>query len=389
MESSSGRPAVSSPSRRSCVPDARLARLADVLVRYSTSVQPGDDVQIEGHPITAPLLREVYRAALKAGGHPSARLIVDEEAEALLEQGSDEQLEWVSPDARWTVEHGDVWITLDGPENTKHLSETDAAKIARRVKAREPYRDRYLERSASGELRWVLCAYPTDASAQEADMSLEEFEELVFRAAFLDREDPIAAWESFGARLDEIGSFLEGISELRIVGEDTDLTLGVGGRTWIRANGKSNFPDGEIFTGPVETSVEGTIRFTFPATIRGRYAEDVRLRFEGGEVVEATARRGEEFLRELIAMDDGAQRAGEFAFGLNEAVRDHTGNLLLDEKIGGSVHLALGRSVPGTGGENVSALHWDMVCDLRNGGEVYADGELVYRDGAFLDGALR
>jgi aminopeptidase len=389
MESSSGRPAVSSPSRRSCVPDQRLARLADVLVRYSTSVQPGDEVQIEGHPTTAPLLREVYRATLRAGGHPSARLIVDEEAEALLEQGSDEQLEWVSPDARWTVEHGDVWITLDGPENTKHLSETDAAKLARRVKAREPYRDRYLERSASGEFRWVLCAYPTDASAQEAGMSLEEFEELVFRAAFLDRDDPIAAWESFGARLDEIGSFLEGISELRIVGEDTDLALGVGGRTWIRANGKSNFPDGEIFTGPVETSVEGTIRFTFPATIRGRYAEDVRLRFEGGEVVEATARRGEEFLRELIGMDDGAQRAGEFAFGLNEAVRDHTGNLLLDEKIGGSVHLALGHSVPGTGGENVSGLHWDMVCDLRNGGEVYADGELVYRDGAFLDGALR
>jgi aminopeptidase len=389
MESSSGGPAVSSPSRRSCLPDEQLARLANVLIRYSTSVQPGDEVQIEGHPTTASLLREVYRAALSAGGHPSARLMVDEEAETLLEQGSDEQLEWVSPDARWTVEHADVWITLDGPENTKHLSDTDATKLARRVKAREPYRDRYLERSASGELRWVLCAYPTGASAQEAGMSLEEFEQLVFRAAFLDRDDPIAAWESFGARLDEIGSFLEGISELRVVGEDTDLTLGVGGRTWIRANGKSNLPDGEIFTGPIETSVEGTIRFTFPATIRGRYADDVRLRFEGGEVVEATARRGEEFLRELIGMDDGARRAGEFAFGLNEAVRDHTGNLLLDEKIGGSVHLALGRSVPGTGGQNVSALHWDMVCDLRNGGEVYADGELVYRDGAFLDGALR
>jgi aminopeptidase len=371
------------------VPDERLARLADVLVRYSTSVQPGDDVQIAGHPTTAPLLREVYRAALRAGGHPSARLIVDEEDEALHEYGSDEQLDWVSPDMRWTVEHGDVWITLDGPENTKYLSETDAAKMARRVKAREPYQERYLQRSASGEFRWVLCAYPTDASAQEAGMSLEEFEELVFRAAFLDRDDPIAAWKSFGARLDEIGSFLEGMSELRIIGEDTDLTLGVAGRTWIRANGKTNFPDGEIFTGPVETSVEGTIRFTFPATIRGRYAEDVRLRFEGGEVVEATARRGEEFLRELIAMDGGARRAGEFAFGLNEAVSDHTGNLLLDEKIGGSVHLALGRSVPGTGGENVSALHWDMVCDLRGGGEVYADGELVYRDGAFLDGALR
>jgi aminopeptidase len=171
------------------------------------------------------------------------------------------------------------------------------------------------------------------------------------------------------------------------VAEDTDLTVGVAGRTWIRANGHSNLPDGEVFTGPIETSLDGTIRFSFPAMIRGRQAEDVVLRFEGGEVVEATARRGEEFLREMIGMDDGARRAGEFAFGLNRAVTEYTGSLLLDEKIGGTVHLALGRSVPGSGGTNESGLHWDMVCDLRRGGEVYADGELVYRDGAFLDGA--
>jgi aminopeptidase len=369
------------------VPDERLAKLADVLVGYSTSVQPGDEVQIDGHPPTVPLIREVYRAVLRAGGHPSARLIVDEEAETLLAEGSEEQLAWVSPDAWWTVEQGTVWIMLDGPENTKHLSQADAATMARRAKARERYRERYLERAASGELRWVLCAYPTAASAQEAGMSLPEFEEVVYRAAFLDEDEPVAAWRAFGEELDRVAAFLENRSELRIVGEDTDLTLGVGGRRWICSSGKANFPDGEVFTGPVETSVEGTIRFTFPATIRGRMAEDVTLRFEGGEVVEATARRGQEFLREMIGMDAGARRAGEFAFGLNEAVQDHTGSLLLDEKIGGSVHLALGRSVPGTG-ENISALHWDMVCDLRRGGEVYADGELVYRDGAFLDGAL-
>jgi aminopeptidase len=259
--------------------------------------------------------------------------------------------------------------------------------MARRVKAREALHERYMARTAAKEFSWVLCAYPTEASAQEARMSLPEFEELVFRAAFLDADDPVAAWESFGTRLENIGSFLERKSELRIVAEDTDLTLGVGGRTWMRANGKRNMPDGEVFTGPVERSANGTIRFTFPATIRGRQAEDVRLRFEGGEVVEATATRGEAFLRELIGIDDGARRVGEFAFGLNEAVGEYTGSLLLDEKIGGSVHLALGRSIPGTGGENASALHWDMVCDLRRGGEVYADGELVYRDGVFLNGA--
>jgi aminopeptidase len=369
------------------VPDPRLAKLADVLVGYSTGVRGGDDVRIEGQPETAPLMREVYRAVVKAGGHPSARLTVAEEVEALLEEGSDEQLAWVSPDARWTAERSDVWFVLDGSENTRNLTNADPAKMAKRVKAHEPYQARYLERSVSGDLRWVLCAYPTDAAAQEAGMSLAEYETAVHRGAFLDADDPVGAWEAFGRRLDEIGAFLETISELRIVAEETDLTIGVSGRTWIRANGKRNLPDGEIFTGPVETSAQGSIRFTYPAMMRGRQAEDVRLRFEGGEVVEATARRGEQFLHELIAVDDGARRLGEFAFGLNDAVSEYTGNLLLDEKMGGTVHLALGRSVPGTG-ENISALHWDMVCDLRSGGEVYADGGLVYRDGAFLDGAI-
>jgi len=369
------------------VPDERLARLADVLVAYSTAVRPGEEVCIEGRTPTAPLMREVYRAVLRAGGRPSSRFAVDGEVEALLEEGSDEQLEWVAPHVRWNLEHGDVWIALDGPENTRHLSGADPARMARWMKGREPYQNRYLERTARGEFRWVMCGYPTQASAQQAGMSLREFEDLVYRGAFLDADDPVAEWQAFGERLESIGSFLERRSELRILGEDTDLTLGVGGRTWIRANGARNLPDGEVFTGPVETTVEGTIRFTFPATIRGRHVEDVWLRFEAGEVVEASAARGEEFLREMIGMDDGAGRVGEFAFGLNDAVRDHTGTTLLDEKIGGTIHLALGQSIAGTGGENVSALHWDMVCDLRRGGEVYADGELVYRDGAFLDGA--
>jgi aminopeptidase len=365
----------------------RLARLADVLVGYSTAVRPGDEVQIEGTAPTTPLIREVYRAALRAGGYPSGSLIVDEAEAALLTEGNAEQVAWVPINLRWKLEHGDVWIVLDGPENTKQLSGVDPANMARRVKGREPYQQLYLERAARGEFRWVLCGFPTQASAQEAGMSLAEFEDLVHGAAFLDAQDPVAAWQTFSDELERVGSLLERARELRVVGEDTDLTLGTAGRTWIRSNGKSNLPDGEVFTGPVETSVEGTIRFSFPAIIRGRQAEDVVLRFRGGEVVAATARRGEDFLLQMIGMDDGARRVGEFAFGLNPAVAEYTGSLLLDEKIGGTVHLALGRSVPGTGGENASALHWDMVCDLRGGGEVYADGELIYRDGAFVDGA--
>jgi aminopeptidase len=370
------------------VPDARLEKLADVLVGYSTEIGAGDVVRLEGTPPTSPLLRELYRATVRAGGHPDAALIAGEALEALLTDGTDEQVEWVPLDSRWTLEHGDVWMILDGPVNTKHLSGVDAGKMARHLRGREPYQNRYMERTARGEFRWVYCAYPTQASAQAAGMSLAQFERLVYGAAFLDAEDPVAEWRSFGERLDRIGDFLEGVGELRVVGEDTDLTLGVAGRSWLRAGGRRNFPDGEVFTGPVETSVEGTIRFSFPAVIRGREAEDVRLRFEGGEVVEARAARAELFLHEMMAVDEGARRVGEFAFGLNDAVTEYTGSLLLDEKIGGTVHLALGRSVPGTGGENLSALHWDMVCDLRDGGEVYADGELVYRDGAFVSGAV-
>jgi aminopeptidase len=366
----------------------RLARLADVLVGYSTGVRPGDTVRIYGGRPTTPLARAVYRSVLRAGGFPTVELTVDETIEDLLAEGNDEQIGWVPPDLAWTLEHGDVMIVLDGPENTKHLSRVDPAKMAVRAKGREPYQAMYLERSNRGEFRWVLWGSPTNASAQDAGMSLEEFDALVHGAAFLDSDDPIAAWREFGEELERVGSFLETVEELRVVGEDTDLTFGVGGRTWIRADGHSNLPDGEVFTGPVEDSVEGTIRFTFPATIRGRVAEDVRLRFEDGEVVEASASTGGDFLREMVGMDDGARRAGEFAFGLNRAVTEYTGSLLLDEKIGGTVHLALGRSIPGTGGENGSALHWDMVCDLRQGGEVYADGQLVYRDGAFLESVL-
>lgn len=369
------------------MPDPGARRLAEVLVGYSTEVKPGDVVRIESYGVVPvpPLVQEVYAATLRAGGHPQANLNLDEVEEALFREGTDAQLEFTAPDQAWHLEHGDVWIVIDAPANTRRLSTIDPERMSRRLKSRTKLQTTYLERSAAGDFRWLICGCATEASAQDAGMSLRQFERLLDRAAFLDQDDPVRAWKDFGEELERVGSFLEGVRELRIVGEDTDLRLVTEGRTWIRSKGLRNFPDGEVFTGPVETSVEGTIRFTFPAMMRGRQAEGVRLRFEGGEVVEATADRGEDFLREMIGMDDGARRVGEFAFGLNPAISEYTGNLLLDEKIGGTVHMALGRSVPGTGGENGSGLHWDIVCDLRNGGEAYADGELVYRDGAFLN----
>jgi aminopeptidase len=366
------------------VADPRVERLAEVLVDYSTSVQPGHLVLLETTPLAAPLLRALYRRVLEAGGHPQGRLGLEGLAEALLETGSDEQLEWVNPVRREDFELADTRISVEAGSNTRHLTGVDPARQARMARARQSLRDRYLERAAAGELRSVVTLYPTNAAAQDAAMSLPQYEQFVYRAGMLDRDDPVAAWKELGSRLGQLGERLSRTRELRVVAEDTDLTVGVEGRTWIPCDGRENFPDGEIFTGPTESRTEGHVRFTYPASFGGRMVRDVSLRFEGGEVVDAKAGDGEGFLREMLALDEGARRVGEFAFGMNEAVQEFTGHTLFDEKIGGTMHLALGMSYPESGGQNHSALHWDLVCDLRGGSEVFADGELVYRDGAFL-----
>lgn len=364
--------------------DPRVTRLAEVLVAYSLEVQPGQVVTIEATTLAAALVRELHAAVLRAGGHPLTRLAIDGLVEDRLAGGSDEQLDWVSPRYRADAEHSDARIAILSDFNTRSRSGIDPARQARVTRAARPFRSRMFEREAAGEFRWVVSAFPTQALAQEARMSLADYADFVFAGGLLDRDDPVGAWREAGERYQRLKERLEAVRELRIVGPGTDLTFSVEGRTWIASDGRNNFPDGECFTGPVEDSAEGEISFSYPAVFNGRSVEAVRLRFRGGEVVEAEAARGQDFLEEMLAVDDGARRLGEFSFGLNEAIREFTGEVLFDEKIGGTVHLALGEAYKESGGTNQSALHWDMVCDLRSGGEAYADGELVYRDGAFL-----
>ena len=368
--------------------DSRVERLADVLVGYSAEVQAGELVSIEGPVLATPLLVEIYRRVVRAGGHPLPRIRVARQAELFYALANEEQLDWVNPSFVAVNEHVDVRIIVEAEENTKSLTSADPARQARAARARQASQQRYLERAAAGELKWVLTAYPTEAAAQDAEMSLSEYEAFVYGAGKLGEDDPVASWRAFSSTAFGAKRFLEGVSTIRVVADGTDLTLGVGGRTWEASVGKQNFPDGEVFTGPVETQVDGTIRFTYPAVYQGREVQDVALRFEGGEVVESSASHGLDFLRAMIGMDEGARRLGEFAFGLNEGIDRFTRNILFDEKIGGTVHLALGASYPETGGRNRSGLHWDLICDLRTGSELYADGELVYRDGAFLPGVL-
>ncbi|HID25094.1 MAG TPA: aminopeptidase [Thermoplasmata archaeon] len=364
--------------------DKRLEKLADVLVDYSLEIKKDDLFIINGSVLTVPLIKEVYKKALGVGAHPSIRLADEDFSEIFYKYASDEQLKYVSPLARFEVETIDARLSIIGPKNTKHLSNTDPGKQAINSVATQELHQIFLDRAAKGELRWCLTQYPTDSAAQDAEMSLEEYEEFVFKAAHVDKRDPVGYWRGLKEKQDRIVELLSSKKILRVVAKDTDLTLSVEGRKWINCHGKENFPDGEVFTGPVENSANGYITYSFPITHGGREVKDVKLVFKNGKVVKATASKGEKFLKSMLAMDKGASRIGEFSFGTNYGIQKYTKNTLFDEKIGGTIHIAVGSGYPETGSKNKSGLHWDMVCDLRKHGEVYADGELIYKNGRFL-----
>ncbi len=364
--------------------DPRVEAVARILVDYSVNVQPGEFVQIRGAPEGAPLILAVYQRVLERGGNPWLRLGLDEAAEIHFKHASDEQLDFVPDAERQIIEQIDANIRIWTETNTKALTNVDPAKQSRSRAAQRFIRERFLERAAKKELKWTGTAYPTLAFAQDAEMSLREFEDFVYQAALVHEPDPIAAWRAFSERQQRLVDWLVDKKEVRLLGPDTDLTLAIAGRSWVNCDGHENFPDGEIFTGPIEESVNGHVRFTYPACTGGREVEDVRLWFESGKVVRATAAKNEEFLVTMLDTDEGARYLGEFAFGTNHGVQRFTKNILFDEKIGGTVHMAVGTGYPETGSKNRSAIHWDMICDLRQGGEVWVDGILFARDGQFL-----
>jgi len=366
--------------------DPRLARLAELIVGYSLELRPGQVVRIDGPPVGAPFTAELYRAALAAGAHPYAGVELEGLSEILVKQGNDEQLDFVSPIAAAEIETVDAIVTLWAESNTRALTNVPPERHQRLVAAGRALTHRRWERIAAGELRWCGVLFPTEAHAQDAEMSLEDYERFVYRACHVEEPgDALSHWKSVREKLARHAESLGEARELRIVGRDTDLRLTVEGRRWQTADGRYNMPDGEVYTSPVETTTEGEIRFTYPALFRGREVDDIRLRFESGAVVEAEAGHGGEFLGALLDMDEGARRLGEVAFGLNYEIDRFTNNTLFDEKIGGTMHVALGSSFEELGGQNRSALHWDLVCDLRADGEVYADGELIWKAGRFLE----
>jgi aminopeptidase len=281
------------------------------------------------------------------------------------------------------MENIDVRMAIRAPSNTKALSNVDPAKIAAAQKASGPTMQTFMDRQGTGELRWVLTQYPTKASAQDAEMSLSEYEDFVYGACMVDQPDPVAYWQQKSAEQQRLFDWLAGKEQVQVKGENIDLTLSIKDRIFVNADGKRNFPDGEIYTGPVEDSVNGWVRFTYPAIYNSREVDGVELRFENGKVVQATADKGEEYLNSVLDTDSGSRYLGEFAIGTSEGIQQFTRNILFDEKIGGTVHMAVGGGYPNTGSVNKSAVHWDMICDMRSGGEMIVDGELFYKDGEF------
>ena len=365
--------------------DPRVERLADLVVDYSLELRERQILRIDGRDVAAPLAVALYRSALRAGALPYTNLTLDGLAETLVAEGSDEQISYISPVQWHEIEAVDAVVTIWSETNTKSFSRADERKHTALIAAQRRLSNRRWERIAKGELRWCGTLHPSQAHAQDADMSLDEYEAFFFAACHTDHEDPVVHWRGTAGALAARAAELEPVEELRILGPDTDLRVVVAGRTWLPADGRFNLPDGEVFTSPVETETRGEIRYTFPAIFQGREVEDIRLRFEDGRVVQAEASRGDAYLARLLELDAGARVLGEVAFGLNYEIDRFTRNILLDEKIGGTIHLALGAGFAQAGGKNSSALHWDMICDLREEGEVYADGELVWKAGTFLE----
>jgi len=366
--------------------DSRLEKFAIILVDYSAKVKPGDHVAITTSTAAEALVRELYALILERGGHPHLLIDLPDQEEILFAHASDEQLEFVPRFHKIAFEEFDVLLKIRAPNNTRGLSNVAPERAARRQKSLFSLIESQMQRGATGELRWISTIFPTNAYAMEAEMSHIEYQDFFFGAIHADAgtPDPVAYWQNIKTEQQRYLDLVDGKDMLQLRGPNVNLSLSVKDRRFLNACGLTNMPDGEIFTGPVENSANGWVSFTYPAVSQGRVVEGVKLVFEGGKVVEASAEKNQDYLLKMLDTDAGSRYLGEFAIGANYQIDRFTSNILLDEKIGGSFHLAVGAGYPETGSQNRSMIHWDMICDMRQDSEILADGELIYKDGKFI-----
>ena len=360
-------------------------KYAEVLADYSVDVQKGDLVVIRAESIYAKdLVRAVYKRVLERGGNPLVRTGFGDMSELFIKYASDEQLDYVDPITKLEYETADKFISIGGPLNTKSMAHADLTKLARRGKAAKKLSGILMKRSAEGTAKWVIADVPTHALAQEAGMSFDEYSEFLFKSCYLDMDNPIEKLKELDLKQTAWANYLNNVKKLHITGDRTDITFNVEGRKWISCSGLNNYPDGEVFTSPVEDDINGEIYFDYPQNYRGNEAHGVHLQVENGIVIKAKAEKGEEFLNAMLDMDEGSRKIGEIAVGTNDMIQEITGNILFDEKIGGAIHMAVGASYPETGGKNVSGLHWDLIKNMKNGGKIFADDVLIYENGKFI-----
>jgi aminopeptidase len=360
--------------------DPRINKLAQVLVHYSLGLQAGQQVQIRSHPIAEELTQAVYEQVIKAGAFPFVQVTVPGLDEIFYKYASDAQLEYISPIRKLVTETFDASLSIWTEHNTRALSGIDPSRMARASRAGAALSKTFMARAARGEIHWTLTAYPSQAMAQEADMGLLDYREFVYGAGMLNEADPVEFWKAEGQLQRKLVNWLKGRNQVVMRGESVDIQLSIKDRVFIPCDGKENFPDGEIFTGPVEDSVNGWIRFKYPAVEYGQEVTDIELWFENGKVVKEKASKNQELLTAMLETDPGARYLGEWGIGTNYGIQRFTKNMLFDEKIGGTIHFAVGAGFPESGSKNDSGIHWDMLCDMHQA-EIHVDGDLFYQNG--------
>ena len=366
--------------------DIRVKKLAQILVDHSIRCQAGDRVLIEATTLAEALVRELYALILERGGHPHLALALPDQEEIYMRFSGEAQLDFIPTFQKLAYETFEARIRIGSLANTRSMSGVDPNRLAHRQKALAQILQTQMKRGAEGSLKWVSTLFPTGAYAMEAEMALFDYEDFVYRACHADENtpDPAAYWRGVEQEQQRIIEKLQGHNQVTLQGPNVDLTLSIRGRTFLNSAGRHNMPDGEVYTGPVENSVNGWARYTYPAVYQGRVVEGVTLTFENGKVVNATADKNQDLLLKMLELDPGARYLGEFAIGTNFEIDRSTKNILFDEKIGGSFHTALGAGYPETGSLNKSLIHWDMICDMKTNSEMLVDGEVLYRNGKFL-----
>jgi len=362
----------------------KLEKLAKLLVNYSTKVKKGEFVLISSDEVALPLVKAIYKEAIIKGAHVEYILNSGEFSEIKYKYSSEDQLKHENIIMKHALSKADVCISIIAERNTKTTFNADPEKIRISMNGAKSSQEIFTKRMGSGELRWVGTEYPTYAHAQEAKMSLDEYEDFVYGAGMLNLDDPISYWEEKSKKQEKICEFLNTKKEFRVISKDTDIKIYTEGRKWINCNGTQNFPDGEVFCSPCENKIDGVITFSYPSSFFGKDVEGIRLEVKDGKIISATAKKGEDFLNELIKTDEGSSFFGEFAIGTNYNIEKFTNNTLFDEKIGGTIHMAIGESLEESGGKNRSTIHWDLVNDMHEG-KIFADDELIYENGKFMN----